>query len=237
MITALKDPKNKLILDWSPKAGCTILTKMFFRQMGLLEEALEYNSWIHEYRMHVYSKNYPITIDDLKGNNYYKIKVVRNPFHRAVSSYIHTMKYEMMHAPVKKTLWRWNANISFETFINYLSKIDLRTCDPHYSLQKKDYEYEIPGCFDEIISLKDIRDAFQNLNETRGTHFDLTGLTSSHHSKLNTQLNENVSGKKWSKLKDAIPDYKYFYTDNLIDQVYSLYADDFADYGFSKSDI
>ena len=37
-ITALIDREKKVIMDWSPKSGCTIAVKMFFRQMGLFGE-------------------------------------------------------------------------------------------------------------------------------------------------------------------------------------------------------
>ena len=237
MITALKDDKNKIILDWSPKAGCTILTKMFFRNMGLLDEALQYDSWVHEYRMHVFSKNHSINIEDLKNPSFYKIKVVRNPFDRVVSSYIHTMEHETMHQPVKKALWRWNANISFKSFINFLSKVDLHTCDPHYSLQKKNFEYELNPCFDEIIRLEHLQDAINDLNERKNLKFDLHGLSSSHHHKKNHDIKTDVSTVKWSNLKDNIPVYRQFYTEELLVKVYDLYRDDFETYGYTMADF
>lgn len=233
-ITALLDRNNKVIIDWSPKAGCTIMVKMFFRNMGLLEEALNYNSWIHEYRMHVFSKTHPITFDDLKNPEYYKIKFVRNPYHRVVSGYLHTMKYEVMHKPIKDALWRWNANISFKSFVKYLSKIDLHTCDPHYSLQKKFFEYELPGCFNKIIKLENLNEEIDTLNKTRGLTFDLSGLTSNHHLEKNHQLTQNVSTVKWNKFKDDIPWYTNFYDKSLAGKVYDLYKEDFEAYGYSR---
>ncbi len=235
-ITALIDTKNKIILDWSPKAGCTIMVKMFFRNMGLLEEALAYNSWIHEYRMHVFTKAHPITIDDLRNSEYYKIKFVRNPYHRVVSGYLHTMKYEVMHKPVKDALWRWNANISFKSFVKYLSKIDLHTCDPHYSLQKKFFENEIPNCFNKIIKLEQLNEGIAEINEKKGVHFDLSGLTSNHHLEKNHRLTQNVSRSRWNKIKNDIPWYTNFYDAALAEKVYALYKEDFEAYGYSKND-
>ncbi len=237
MITALFDDQKKIILDWTPKAGCTILTKMFFRNMGLLEKALQFDSWIHEYRMHVFYKNHPITIEDFKNPDIYKIKVVRNPFHRVVSSYVHTMKYEFMHPPITKALWRWNANISFKGFINFLSKTDLHSCDPHYALQKKAFEYDIPNAFDEIIHLENLDAAINNLNKRKQLNFDLNGISSGHHVSRNDQLNRNVAGMRWSKIKDNLPDYKNFYTPQLAQKVYELYIDDFKTYGYTINDI
>jgi hypothetical protein len=236
-ITALYDKSSNVIMDWSPKGGCTILTKMFFKNLGLLETALAYNSWIHEYRMHVFSKEHPTLISHIRDKNIYKFKVVRNPFKRAVSSYIHTMKYESMHEVVRKTLWRWNANISFRTFVKYLSKIDINNCDPHYSLQKKFFEYEIPDCYDKIIRLESIEKGIEEINKEKGTHFDLSGISSKHHIDFSNNDGKNVARLKWSKIKDRIPDYKYFYTDELVDMVYKVYQDDFQAYGYSIDDF
>ncbi|MBL0340317.1 MAG: sulfotransferase family 2 domain-containing protein [Bacteroidetes bacterium] len=237
MITSLIDSKNKIIMDWSPKAGCTILTKMFFRHMGLLEEALQYNPWVHEYRMHVFSKNHPISREDFKNKEFYKFKVVRNPFHRVVSGYIHTMEYETMHEPVKKALWRWNADVSFKSFVKYLSKTDLHTCDPHYALQKKGFEYELTDCYDEIIRLENLNDAINDLNERKNFRFDLSGITSGHHHKKNRDLDKNFSQVRWSHFKDNIPVYQQFYTPQLAEKVFDLYRDDFMSYGYTMEDL
>ncbi len=236
MITALKDTQKKVIVDWSPKAGCTIMVKMFFRNMGLLEEALAYDSWVHEYRMHVFSVNHPTTVEDIRDPTYYKIKFVRNPYHRVVSGFMHTMKYPVMHQPVKKALWRWNANISFKSFVKYLSKIDLHTCDPHYSLQKKDFETGPQNCFDEIIKIENLDHSINDLNARKGFGFDLSGLTSNHHLEKNRNLVANVATTKWSKLQNDIPWYSFFYTPALAEKVYSLYREDFEAYGYSKDD-
>lgn len=237
MITALIDPKHKVIMDWSPKGGSTILVKMFFKHMGLLEEAYKHHSWIHEYRMHVYPKSFPITLEDLKNPEYFKFKVVRNPFHRAVSSYIHTMKYEVMHPPLKKSIWRWSANISFKSFVSFLEDTDLKTCDPHYSLQKKEYEYDIPNCFDEIIHLRKLPAALQKMNAEKGFNFNLEGLSSEHHASKNLNSTDVVANKRWSSVKDNIPGYKNFYTDKIQEKVFNLYREDFDSYGFSSTDI
>jgi len=114
---------------------------------------------------------------------------------------MHTMRYEVMHPPVKKALWRWNANISFKTFVKYLSKIDLHTCDPHYSLQKKYFENEIPGAFNEIIRLENLNQSLQDLNSRKGFEFDLSGISSDHHHVKNQEITKSVATLKWSRLK------------------------------------
>ena len=48
---------NKFIFAWTPKGGCTTVTKMVFDAMGILDEALEYHPWVHEYRSKVLKPN------------------------------------------------------------------------------------------------------------------------------------------------------------------------------------
>lgn len=236
-ITALIDRDRKVIMDWSPKSGCTIAVKMFFRQMGLLEEALAHHVWVHEYRMHVFSKRHPISLEDLASDEYYKFKIVRNPFSRVVSSYIHTMRKEVMHPPVKKVLRRWNANISFKKFVDYLGKIDLRNCDPHYALQKRLFESTIRPCFHRIIKLENMQEEIRQLNAEQNFNFNLEGISSHHHIEKNRLLNENVARKRWSKIKDNIPDYRHFYTDQVREKVAALYRDDMEAYGYAFEEL
>src|SRR6476660_6915786 len=41
---------------WTPKAGCTSLVKWFLFQTGDLEKALDYDKWIHRYRVKVFQR-------------------------------------------------------------------------------------------------------------------------------------------------------------------------------------
>lgn len=232
-ITALFDPVNKVVMDWSPKVGCTILTKMFFRQMGILEKALEYHSWIHEYRMHVFSKESPTRLNDILNQENFTFKVVRNPYKRAVSAYIHTMKKSVMHQPVAGILKRKDANISFEQFVELLSKSDLTTCDPHYALQKKYFEFDHPGCFRKIVHLENLEAGIKEVNDEGRQNFDLTGLSSHHHAEITEGEFKNAHLQRWSELSDRIPPHMQFYNAELTERVYHLYKADFNDYGYS----
>jgi hypothetical protein len=233
-ITALFDPVNNVVMDWSPKVGCTILTKMFFRQMGLLEKALEYHSWIHEYRMHVFSKEFPTQLSDILHPENYTFKVVRNPYIRAVSAYIHTMKKSVMHPPVAGVLNRKDANISFEQFVEFLSKSDLTSCDPHYALQKKYFEFDHPGCFRKIVHLENLEAGIREVNEEGRQHFDLTGLSSHHHAEIADGFTKDAHRIRWSDLADQIPPHLSFFNTELANKVYHLYKADFEDYGYSS---
>ncbi len=236
-ITALYDSKNKVVMDWSPKSGCTVVTKMFFKNMGLLEEALQYNSWVHEYRMHVFYKNHPIIEEVFSDPELFRFKVVRNPYSRAVSSYIHVMKYPVMHEVVKERLWRWNANISFRKFVKFLEKTDVLNCDPHYRLQKKFFEYGKPGTFNKIVKLESLQQGIDEVNSTTGQRFDLAGIGSGHHISRSPDIINNAFKLRWDRIKDNVPHFMHFYNDELKERVYEIYKEDFECYGYHKNDM
>ena len=104
-------------------------------------------------------------------------------------------------------------------------------------MQKKDFEYELNPCFDEIVRLEHLQDAINDLNERKNFKFDLHGISSGHNQKKNHDIKTNVSKVKWSNLKNSIPIYRQFYTDELVEKVFGLYRDDFETYGYTQADI
>lgn len=79
------------ILLWSPKSGCTTLVKWFFYQTGLTDTAMAYDAWPHRYRDDVLqgAPDYrEATADLLLKRDRPVIKLVRDPWQRAVSSYL-----------------------------------------------------------------------------------------------------------------------------------------------------
>ena len=82
----------KFIIDWSAKAGCTIICKMFFNYMDILEKALKHSSWIHNYRVECYYNLYGkvknnnllsdkfITINSVQGKDYFNVRYQIKPF-------------------------------------------------------------------------------------------------------------------------------------------------------------
>ncbi|MBY6053358.1 sulfotransferase family protein [Cytobacillus firmus] len=79
-----------VIFFWSQKSGCTTLLKWFFFQIGLLDSATIYHPWPHFYEEEVFkTKNYRNeVIDSLISLKKETIKLVRNPYKRAVSQFL-----------------------------------------------------------------------------------------------------------------------------------------------------
>ena len=90
----LHDPDFPLVLLFSEKAGCTSLTKWFLFHIGKLEEANDYHHWIHRYRMDVRSRQQGYRKDAmrlLRRRERPVVKLVRNPYSRAASSFLSTL--------------------------------------------------------------------------------------------------------------------------------------------------
>lgn len=87
----LYDPSFPYILFWSQKSGCTTVVKWFFAQLGLLEEALAYSNWIHDYEGQVFKNRNGYRQDlaaALRNGKHKVVKVVRDPMARAPSSFL-----------------------------------------------------------------------------------------------------------------------------------------------------
>ncbi len=141
-----------LVVSFSPKAGCTTVLKWFLQQNNLLEDAYAYSNWVHDYREQILYKNDMYKEECLKifTNNpdaYYIIKVIRNPIDRAVSSYIHYLRWGGITkdwAAVRE-IDNWKRlnglntqkGLSFNqflTFIVFANRSDIYL-DPHFSFQ------------------------------------------------------------------------------------------------------
>ena len=155
---------KRIIMDWSPKSACTKMVEMFWNEMGI-KRGVHYpnESFLHLYRPDFYRQCGYVTQNMLDSPGYYKFKVVRNPYFRAVSSYIHIMDHSIAHtflervspSIMNKTADRAHPlnNMSFEDFLKYYlehvhlrpNKVELRNgAIVHFQQQCSDVELE---CF------------------------------------------------------------------------------------------
>ena len=84
----LVSPTKKLCMFWSPKAGCSTALAIFFAYCDF--DYSKYH-WIHNARERVYQKKvHPSRIPE-DFHTYVRLQVVRDPYTRAVSSFLHYM--------------------------------------------------------------------------------------------------------------------------------------------------
>ena len=218
------DRNKKVCFLWSPRGGCSITFKCFLDMIGLLDDAKQYNEWIHNYRMEIMVPNTSyIRIPDLKKDKYHIIKTIVNPYSRAVS------------------IWRFlkSHNLSFRNYLkelindkfNYFSGIDKYHLKPQY----------VDG--EEHIITKYIRlDNFDKYDVLLpdGTNYtiDVTKYTSDHHAKRCDDINYFVGDIKLIDIHNIVPkSYKYFYDDEIKEMVYTYYKKDIEKYDYTFEEM
>eukprot|EP01040_Poterioochromonas_malhamensis_P017041 gene17041-19495_t len=137
---SMVDTKRKILMEFSPKADCTAAVVAFLETSGYQQND-DYFGWPHIFRERYYDSRCGEATHCLYYDpTWFRFKVVRNPFDRAVSSYLYVMKTdwlnEFLPAHIKRT--------SFEGFINYLLTLSPDVfqyfCTRHAGPQSQYYE-------------------------------------------------------------------------------------------------
>ena len=210
----LINKNKKIIIDWSAKAGCTNIVSMFFKYINL------YNTFhlqnpidIHNERIKYRLLN---KIEDsfLINTDYLKLNFVRNPYSRAVSSYLHLSINNLSFYEFLLNLF----NNKYEYNIHYASQ--------HHLLEKKQKIYN------EIIKIENIDSEIERINKKYNIKLEYNSV-SNHHSQKHLNEKKYVGYIKYSNIKN-IPSYKYFYDDERIKQlVYDIYKIDINLYNYT----
>jgi hypothetical protein len=234
-------PAKKLALLFSAKAGCTFAVKWFFFQMGLLPGAEAYDPWVHKYRIEVYyrSPDYRKYCMRLLRNEITVIKIVRDPFARAVSSYIHALKHGYENKAVSLFLGRTHDtdfSFSFSEFLRYLSAVNLMKCNVHHRLQVQGPELAGILKVSEVVKLEEGEARITAIEEKYGLlHSRPSAFSASPH-----HVSRQDSGGFYGDHRfpgnaknSTFPQNRNFYNDLLRERVRVLYRNDFETYGYS----
>jgi hypothetical protein len=141
-------PRKRMIVVFSPKSACTSTVIWFFHQLGHAKAARDYASWPHRYRTEVYYKSrlYRKAFErDM--STFSLVRIIRDPFERAVSSFRHVQKGGLADRAMAKILGRRDmaiAGLSFSEFLDFLEGCNLKTCDPHFRIQRHPIEDRLP---------------------------------------------------------------------------------------------
>jgi hypothetical protein len=139
----LIDPRNRLIVIFSPKSASNSVVIWFFHHLGQLQAARDYAVAPHRYRGQVYYKS-RLYKEACKADlsDFKVVRVVRDPYDRATSMYRHALR----HSLIDTLLERWHRargtgpRFSFADFLGRLEKTDLPTANPHFRVQRHPVE-------------------------------------------------------------------------------------------------
>ena len=209
---------------WTPRAGCSITLKCFLDMVGLLDDAENYSNWIHDYKMDIFIKNVPeININKLYENNVNIIKIIVNPYSRAVSSWLSQKSH----------------NLSFREYLKQLvnNSIDYFTTNDKYHLKHQYIELE-EKVITKYIKLENFEKYDIVLKDKSIYTVDVTKYKSNHHTKRNKEVNYFVGDIKLNDIHNIVPEsYKYFYDDEIRELVYAYYKIDIEKYGYTFEEM
>ena len=145
---ALLDGETRSLVSWSPKSACTVVLMWHLQRLGLLGDAKDYHRWPHRYRQRVLYRSSKYAHAQKQASRegpelWTYVKVVRDPWGRCISSYRQALKTGYANQTMSKVLGRaisHEAGFSFETFLEFLGKIDLTTSNPHHRFQAHDLD-------------------------------------------------------------------------------------------------
>jgi len=242
----LINPEKKIALLWSAKAGSAFITKWFFYQMGVLTKAEEHSDWIHNYRKEIYkTPTYKQALENLidKPNEYYTIKLVRNPYTRAVSSYVQSLLMLKINHPAAQELMTREGKLplkekySFAEFLDALTFADIENDNMHWRCQTHPTERKGIITINTLIKLEASAGILNhleqqlNLKPTEPSEF----AASSHHNKK-VESNEQsfIGNAPFSvAVRRNTPPYDCFYNAELKKKVQEIYKEDFERYQYA----
>lgn len=137
----LIDPEHNIGVIFSAKCACTKVVLWYFKLIGLLNAAMFFDGFAHNYRNKVlYSSHQYLNwmlASDWRGLNWYQF--CRDPVKRALSSYRHNLNFGYADHTISRTLGKEVSHLrgySLVEFLHYLEKVDLTKCDIHVKLQR-----------------------------------------------------------------------------------------------------
>jgi hypothetical protein len=258
----LLDEKHHVIMDWTPKAACTKAVEMFWNQMGIFR-GIYYptNSFIHNYRYYYYMNCGHVSQDMLTNKSYYKFKIVRNPFNRAVSSYLHLMKTNIAHTIT------WASSVSgerdkegsdrlnplndqtFEQFLNMYMKIVHPDSNKYHNValthfqpqsldvEVKAFKSKTKSIFDYIVHLENFDEDIAVVNKASKMNYSFPYEVVDTHEVMKTKQSDryfgNTTFSTMMKSSGVPENYGKFYNRNTKRIVSKIFANDLKIYNYT----
>jgi Sulfotransferase family len=229
-----------IIFFWSPRSGCTTLIRWFFFQNGLLQKATQYNPWVHSYRMEVFEKENHYrgaVVEQLLAGKKDTYKLVRNPYRRAVSSFLASIDNEKIMQEIAPN--RTNL-LSFKEFLYLIKNIGV-TKDRINSHIAQQYDEREEQLIKNYVRLENFTSEMKTIeNKYRLLDSPILSISNSSHHLSGKMVEKGAFADIKMSLKPygkTLPTYESFYDQETKDLVRELFKKDFEKYGYNQSNI
>ena len=249
LLPPARDPRpllfgpGKLGIIWSAKSACTTVLLWHLWHCDLLQEALSYHGWPHQFRSHLLhkSKMYRAWAKDVgRSGGWQWLRILRDPYRRAVSSYRHALRKSYEGAGIAQVLRiDCEKGYSFEQFLDYLQQIDIAKCNIHHRAQFHPVEELVTPS--KVINV-DKQDLMAFLNAIDATLapprtpvsalLDAIAVIAARHHVHESATDQDQASTRF-KAEDALsewPSYQCFLNDSTRKKIASIYATDFTRY-------
>jgi hypothetical protein len=216
------DDENKICFAFTPRSGCSVCFQQFLHLVGLLEDANNFSSFVHNYRMFLNSHLKVVPIKKLVEQKYLFIKFIINPYRRIVSCFnyrANEYKKEMSFREYLKNLLRDKND----------DKIFSNDEIWHHQNQYINGEKDIIN-FYYVVNENPIY--IIRLFDGRNYAIDLSKFQSVHHTKK-TNIQNFCGDIKYKDLINKFPqDYKCMYDHEIKSLVDEIFKIDIKQYNF-----
>ena len=256
----LIDRKSKVCMGWTARAACTFAVSIFLESVGLLDKALAYSPFVHNYREQRMDRRFVARPLDCSGPGVTSFKIVRNPFARAASTFAHQMfshfsdgltDHPRINSVMTNILGETDVRkVSFVQWLRAVKKDNFNTVDIHSKPQTTAAEHDGRVVFDSVCKLEhELQACLDAVNSRTGANFSVTRAaeTSAPHSNEHQAMSgDDVatlpygSFPKGDKGQTLFPEPADYYRGpkgaEAAALVVELYQVDFDQYKYSTAD-
>lgn len=229
-----------LVIFWTPKSGCTTVNKWFFFQIGILNNANKDTIEVHRYRDFVYRKEpsytQELTTILLKAQKD-TYKIVRNPYKRAVSSFLHTICSPWLLVLFNSDI---NKGLSFKQFLYHLKNLGgaIHTIDRHIAPQ---YIYGEEHIIKNYIQLETFNNRITEIeHKYKLLKAPISQISKSSHHFSNKMIHSGNFAETtltYKTLSGNFPTYDSFYDNETKNLVNEIFIRDFEVYNYNQKNI
>jgi hypothetical protein len=245
--TPMIDNSRKILMEWSPIAGCVEAVAIFLSNVGFLQNK-NYFLWPHQLReSYFYPRCGTATPCMYAAIDWYRFKVVKNPYDRVVANYLHVMQAPQLRNDFIPQQHR--ENCTFELFLELLASADLYRVLGQHAMLQANFQEQALHCrrpptsnnypknitiFHRIVKIETIHQDLRIVNRETGAHFHTSSRPLTHHyMERRNEVRSYVGDVSYAALKDNIPkNFGNFYNERLKEMASKIYACDINLYDY-----